>query len=131
MKKILRKIKEWLRKRKSRAIWGQKFDGLYSDVYVSKKGRTTKEQAIAMIRQMFAEAYPDMASFAEKIQMMQGYEDVFELKGSLCASGYLSAYGLSTSYREWEEKIIKDIEMKYPDLKVLAFHYTPEDADGN
>ena len=125
MKKIFRKIKEtydkWLHKRRCRAIWNQKFDGFYSDGYVSKKGRTTKEQAIAMFRQMFAEAYPEMASFADKIQVMQGYEDVFELKGSLCASGHLSAYGLSSSYREWEDKQIKAIGEKYPDLKILVF----------
>ncbi|MDE7345380.1 MAG: hypothetical protein K2N48_01405 [Muribaculaceae bacterium] len=125
MKKIIRKIKEvydkWLHKRRCRAIWGRKFDAFYSDGYVSKKGRTTKEQAIAMFRQMFVEAYPEMASFADKIQMMQGYKDVFELKGSLCASGHLSAYGLSTTYREWEDNTIKEIERKYPDLKILVF----------
>lgn len=109
MKKILRKIKEqynkWLHKRRCGAI--EKFRG----------------------RMM--EAYPEMANFAERIQMMQGYNDIFELKGSLCISGQLSVYGLSTSYREWEENTIKEIERKYPDLKVLLFHYTPDEADGN
>lgn len=104
MKKILRRIKEqygkWLRKRRCRAI--------------EKFRRTMKE------------AYPDGAEFLGQLSSVPEVADAFILKGSFAAEGFVSAMGLTDSYREWEKRQYTEIKKKYPDLKVLVFHYTPD-----
>ncbi len=119
-----------LRKKTGREPWREKFDGFYSEEYISKKGGISKEQATEMFRKMFEEAYPDAAKFLGRLQSItgiKGYDDIFQLRGNFCATGFVSAEGLQTDYLKWEDDTVKAIEMKYTDLKVLVFHYSPDD----
>lgn len=77
-------------------------------------------------QRMFAKAYPDAAKFIELIKVLPNTKDAFLLPGSLVATGFIAATGLSTSYREWERKCLEDTKRQYPDLKILVFHADPE-----
>lgn len=112
MEKIIQRIKEqyykWLHKRKCRAI--EKF------------------------RARMMEVYPDGEKFLSRLQLIdevEKYGEIFELRGHFCATGSMSAYGLQSDYQRWESDTIKEIERKYPDLKVLVFHYTPRGESVN
>ncbi len=99
----------------------------YNKLFRRKSGREK-------FRKMFAEAYPDGEKFIQNLQLMdlaEKYGDIFELRGNLCATGHISARGLSTDYQNWEDETFKAIKMKYPDLKILVFHYPLADESIN
>ena len=89
--------------------------------------RKRRSRAIERFRKRFEEAHPDGARYMQLLESLQGCEDAFMLRGSLCATGFMSAAGLSTAYREWEDKQIKAIGEKHPDLKILVFHHHSAD----
>lgn len=80
-------------------------------------------------RRQFEAAYPIGAKFLSLIGRMEDTEDVFMLQGSFISLGFISAGGMSTSYREWERKQLEDIRERYPDLKVIVIHADKEEAD--
>ncbi len=48
------------------------------------------------------------------------------LSGSFIASGFVSAHGLSQSYRDWERKVVEHVKEQHPGMKVLVFRYDGE-----
>lgn len=77
-------------------------------------------------RRTFRAAYPDGARFMESLYIMQGTDDAFMLPGSFIVSGFVSAYGLSQSYRDWERKALEHVKEQHPGMKVLVFRYDGE-----
>lgn len=117
MKKLFRKMHDILFRNKNRRT-------VFTVGDFSMEG--TPGVSPEAFRRMFAEAYPDAAKLIESIKVLPNTKDAFLLPGSFVATGFISATGLSTSYREWERKCLEDTKRQYPDLKILVFHTDPE-----
>ncbi len=129
MSLLRRACEKLFRRNRGRAIWRQDIEEFHS---ISFNREASKEQAIAMFREMFAHAYPDAEKFLSRLQFTdEANGDIFQLRGSFCATGSLGARGLQYNYRKWEEDTVKAIQMKYPDLKVLIFHYPSPEENKN
>lgn len=121
IKDLFRKAYIKLFRKKTRGtIWGRKF---YSTI-----GHNNVQIDAASFKRMFEAAYPDAAKFLNLIHSLDTLDTAFFLNGSFAATGYLSAGGLSTSYRELERNQIEAIRKKYPDLKIVI-HADAEEID--
>ncbi len=108
IKSLIRKVYNKLFRRNSgRAIWEQGFDCIISESYVSKKGGISKDQATAMFRKIFAEAYPDREKFLSRVSEYKtnGTQPVFLFNGHFAGLGVVSARSICNSI---EREVVLD-----------------------
>lgn len=65
-------------------------------------------------RKQFEEAYPDAAKFLTIIRALPNAKNTFFLSGSFIAGGFVSAEGLSTPYKELEDKRLEEVKKEEP-----------------